>query len=344
MPQIDFIDTAKLSEKLSKERVPDDLSETILSRVSRLGKTASFQDQESLRDYIDWAVSLPWEKTTQDILDLPRARKVLDSAHYGLGEIKERVLEFISVIKLQHERGIKTSRSPIFCFVGLVGTGKTTIAASIAQSLGRKFIRIPFGGLGDPGMLRGIAKVHPGGEPGQIIKALRRSGVRNPVILLDEIDRIAESARATIMGVLVEMLDPEQNHAFADSYINYPFDLSNVLFIATANNTTNIATAVLDRLEVIQMPSYTNEEKIVIGRDYLLPRILGDSGIAKESITFADAVWPTIVRPLGFDAGTRTLERTIQGIVRKVAKQIAEGKGTSFQLNETNIKGYLPSW
>lgn len=345
MPSISpNIDITSLSEKLKSSQVPDDLAELILAKASRVLKGAQFSEIESLLSYIDWICFLPWERETQDILDISHAKEALDREHYGLAEIKERILEFISVMKLQKEKDIKTSRAPILCFVGLVGTGKTTIAASIAKALSRKFVRIPFGGLGDPGMLRGTARLHPGSEPGQIIKALRRVEVKNPVILLDEIDRVADNIRTTIMGVLVELLDPEQNNSFVDSYIDYPFDLSHALFITTANNTTNIATAVLDRLEIIQMPSYTDQEKITIGRDYLLPRALEDVGIDKSQITISDPVWPMIVRPLGYDAGTRTLERTIQGIVRKIAKMISEGKPSPFQLNENNIKEYLPSW
>lgn len=333
-----------ISERLKKARVPAKLAETLSSRAERLVKGGTaFGDLEQFLEYVDWITALPWETETQDILDLPHAKQALDSGHYGLQEIKDRVLEYISVMKLSHDAG-SVSRAPILCFVGLVGTGKTTIAASIAQALGRKFARIPFGGLGEPGMLRGNPRFNAVGEPGNIIKVLRRTGTKNPVILLDEIDRVAENARASVMGVLVELLDPEQNHAYNDSYIDYPFDLSRVLFIATANNTNNIATAVLDRLEVIQMPSYTDEEKIVIGRNFILPRTLEESGIKKGMLQMSDNVWPMIVRPLGYDAGMRTLERTIQGMVRKIAREIAEGKGTSFQLNENNIKEYLPTW
>jgi ATP-dependent Lon protease len=192
--------------------------------------------------------------------------------------------------------------------------------------------------------LRGQSRLHPDNEPGQVIKGLRRANSKNPIILLDEIDRVAENTRADIMGVLVELLDPEQNYRFSDHYIDYPFDLSDVLFIATCNNTTNISTAVLDRMEVLQMPSYTDEEKITIGRDYLLPKVLEECGLTKDNITIAENLWPRIVRPLGFDSGIRSLERTIQGICRKLAKMVVEDKGYHWQLTEENIKEFLPSW
>jgi ATP-dependent Lon protease len=235
-------------------------------------------------------------------------------------------------------------RAPILCFVGLVGTGKTTIAISIAEAMGRKFYRIPFGGMGDALYLRGQSRAYPDAEPGQVIKALKRVGTKNPVILLDEIDRVAEDARTTIMGVLVELLDPEQNMAFTDHYLDFPFDLSEVLFIATCNNTTNISTAVLDRLEPMQMPSYTDEEKTIIARNYVLPKMLDEAGLIGVEVQIDGSVWPKIIRPLGYDAGIRTLERTINGICRKIARMVVEGKGNKYHLTEENIKEFLPTW
>lgn len=336
----------KISSQLKNSEVPPDLVQLIEERAFRLlARGVSFSDIEQFLEYVNWVVNLPWSKRTEDLLDLGNGKKILDKNHYGLTDIKERILEFMAAMKLNKEKVDKEGlKAPILCFVGLVGTGKTTIALSIAQALGRKFVRIPFGGLGEVALLRGEARFRTGGEPGQIIKALRRVGVKNPVILLDEIDRIEERSRAGIMGALVEILDPEQNKAFMDSYLDYPFDLSEILFIATANNTTNIATAVLDRLEIIQMPSYSDEEKINIGKDFLLPKALEDAGLPSGTINITDTVWPLIVRPLGYDAGMRTLERTIQGVARKIAKLLVEGKGESFQLNETNIKEYLPVW
>ncbi len=208
--------------------------------------------------------------------------------------------------------------------------------------MGRKIARIPFGGMGDPLDLRGQSRMHPEAEPGKVIKALRNAESRNPVILLDEIDRVTDQGRASIMGVLVELLDPGQNYAFTDHYIDYPFDLSEVLFIATANNTTNIATAVLDRLEPLTMPSYTDQEKIMIARSFALPKAMKIAGLTDETLSFDENVWPQIVRPLGFDAGIRTLERTIDGVVRKVAKQIVEGKVKSVKITPVNVKEYLP--
>jgi ATP-dependent Lon protease len=233
-------------------------------------------------------------------------------------------------------------RAPILCFVGLVGTGKTTIASSIAEAMGRRFARIPFGGMGDPLDLRGQSKMHAEAEPGKIIKALTQTQSKNPVILLDEIDRVTDQGRASIMGVLVELLDPEQNHEYVDHYIDYPVDLSEALFIATANNTTSISTAVLDRIEPIAMPSYSDQEKINIGINYMLPKVIKEAGIPPGSLIIDPDVWASITRPLGYDAGIRTLERTIEGVVRKVARSIVEGTGSVVHLTQANVKQYLP--
>jgi len=345
-----FTEIIKLETKLRQATMPPPLKEKGLEMVQglrRIAKSGGYTSEyEQVARYLDWITALPWTKRSPDTLDLIQTKKILDRNHYGLTQIKERVLEYLAVLKLQSNKTTEQQglRAPILCFVGLVGTGKTTIAYSIAEAMGRQFARIPFGGMGDILYLRGQSRAYPDAEPGQIIKALRRVGTKNPVILLDEIDRVAEEARASIMGVLIELLDPEQNQAFTDHFIDYPFDLSEVLFIATANNTANISTAVMDRLEPMQMPSYTDEEKITIAKEYILPKTMEATGLTFNNLVIADSVWSKIVRPLGYDAGVRTLERTIEGICRKVAKAIVEGKGQKFVLTEENIKQYLPTW
>jgi len=337
-----------LIDRVKRASLPDKLRELVLVRLNQLSKltnSPSFLPEfDRMEKYIDWIAVLPWDKRTQDTLDLVNARKILEMHHYGLEDIKTRVLEYMSVMKLKQEKGegADVYRAPILCFVGLVGTGKTTIAFSIAEALGRPIARIPFGGMGDPLDLRGQSRMHPEAEPGKIIKALRDTQSRNPVILLDEIDRVTDQGRASIMGVLVELLDPKQNHAFVDHYIDFPFDLSEALFIATANNTTNIATAVMDRLEPIGMPSYTDQEKIVIGQKYILPAAMKASGLPQNTLTIDDDVWANIVRPLGYDAGIRTLERNIDGVVRKVARMLVEGKTQSVHVTAQNVKQFLP--
>lgn len=346
----------KLETKVNQVYLPNDLKSKILEMINRLSRLEKYNgyinEYENTVRYLDLVLSLPWENKTTDTLDIKIASEILNKNHYGLSETKERILEYLAVVKLQQEKDLvmlapswkKITRAPILLFVGMVGTGKTTLAYSIAEALGKKFERIPFGGIGDPLYLRGQSRTYPDAEPGQILKALKRAKSRNLVILLDEIDRVVEITRGTIMGVLVELLDPEQNSAFTDHYLDYPFDLSEVLFVATCNNTTNISTAVLDRLEPIQMPSYTDEEKITIGREFVLPKIMREYGISTDQIKIETDLWPQIVRPLGFDAGIRTLERTIEGICRKIAKLIVEQKKNNFILTKNNIKDYLPAW
>jgi ATP-dependent Lon protease len=347
----------KLEKKLKSASLPPQLEEKTLlmtrslARMARHGEYSS--EYERTAFYIDWITSLPWTKRSEDVLDLDATQKTLDKNHYGLKEIKNRILEYLAVLALRKRRGQEASsqegvgkfmRAPILCFVGLVGTGKTTLAYSIAEAMGREFARIPFGGMGNALDLRGQSRVHPDAEVGLVLKAIRRCGTKNPVVLLDEIDRVAQASRNDIMGVLIELLDPEQNMGFRDHFIDFPFDLSEVLFIVTCNNTTNISVAVLDRLEPIQMPSYSDQEKIIIGQKYVLPKLLKENGLTPENLKINEDIWPQIVRPLGYDAGIRTLGRTINRICRKVARLVVEGKGKSFHIDTENLKEFVPVW
>lgn len=334
----------KIKSQLEQNSLPTDLLEDFKSRLDRLEKVVSQQGYSPELDrethYLEFVSSLPFNKSSQDILDLKRAAQILEQNHYGLKDVKERILEYLSVLILNAQSGQKL-KAPVLAFVGLVGSGKTSLAYSIAESLGRKIIRIPLGGLGSISELRGQSKVKAEAEPGRLMKLLHAEGVNNPVILIDEIDRVATEDRADIMGVLVELLDPEQNMAFVDYYVDTPFDLSKALFIATANNTGNIATAVLDRLEMIEMPSYTDEEKMMIGKNYILTKTLKISGLENGMISIDDSVWPQIIRPLGFDAGIRSLQRSIEKIVRKVAKNVVEGNKGPYKITAENIGEYL---
>lgn len=364
-------EVARLRKVVDGSHIPPELEKRMLGSLEEITRlendiAARVHIEQMLR-YIDWVVHLPWSVRTDDALDIQKAKEFLEKNHYGLQSVKDRILEYLSVLKLNRDRWEKEAtvtpeaageiandaklshamlarRAPILCLVGLVGTGKTTLAKSIAQAMGRRFVRIPFGGMSDALELRGQSRVRPDAEIGLVMKGLRFAGSKNPVILLDEIDRVAEHARGDIMGVLVELLDPEQNAAFTDHYLDYPFDLSEVLFVATANNTTNIATAVLDRLEPIQMPSYTDEEKITIAKNYVLPALMRESGLTAENLVIDEALWGKLVRPLGFDAGIRSLERTINSVCRKVARLIVEGKGQSVHLTEENVKDFIESY
>lgn len=339
----------KLVAKSKSVTLPPELTSHLDELFSQLEINSRSEETfwtfyQSTAKYIDWVVKLPWNTQSDDILDLRHTQEKLDENHYGLQDVKLRIQEYVSVLSLQKTRHPDIPfRAPIFLFVGLVGTGKTTMAKSIAECLGRQLIRIPFGGLGDPLYLRGQSRLHPEAEPGAIIRGLAAAGTRNPVLLLDEIDRVADDALNTIMGVLVELLDPEQNARFSDHYLDYPFDLSQAFFVATCNNTSRIATAVLDRLEIIQMPSYTDEEKLNIGKIHLLPRAIKEAGLNPGELTISDSVWPSIIRPLGFDAGVRTLKRNIEGLCRKTAALILSGT-PKIVVDESNVKKYLPQW
>ena len=343
----------KLEKKINEAKLPEELHSNAISMTGRLRlierENNFFAEYDTLSRYINWITSLPWSNSSQDVLDLNHAQQVFDKNHHGLSEVKEKILEYLSIMILTRSRLQKDAiiHAPILSLVGLVGTGKTTIAKSIAEALGRKFVRIPFGGMGSAAQLRGKSRMMPDSEPGLVIKALRQAGTNNPVILLDEIDRVSAEARADIMGVLIELLDPEQNSRFSDHFIDYPFDLSNVLFIATSNNTKDISTAVVDRMQIIQMPSYSDDEKIYIAKNYIFPEVLRESGLKAEELAIADDVWGEIVRPLGYDSGIRSLKRAVQGLVRKVVHFYLTGKiaqGKQFLITTQNLPNFVSQW
>lgn len=342
----------KLGERIEKAEIPNDLKDNLIERISRLALLRASSgylsanyilEYENTSSYVNWVLNLPWVLKTQDVLDLAKAKAIFDKNHYGLEGIKNRMLEYLAtiILNIKNKNYDQLIKSPILCLVGLPGTGKTTLAESIAESLGRKFERIPFGGMGDARSLRGQSRAFADAEPGYIVKKLIHAKAKNCIILLDELDRVSQDAKSDIMGVLVELLDSEQNKAFIDHYIDYPFDLSEVLFVATANNTTTISTAVLDRLELVQMPSYNDEEKTIIGKNYLFPKVRERTGLSESSLKVDDSIWPLIIRPLGFDSGIRSLERAIETICRKTARLIVEGKTQSVQVNSQNIKEFM---
>ena len=338
-----------LGEKVEKSAVPDEMRKILTERISRLALIRSgagymsstyIMEYEATQRYVNWVVDYPWKTKSTDILDLKKAKAILDRDHFGLEMLKDRMLEYIASIMLniQNNGPDFTTQSPILCFVGLAGTGKTTFAVSIAEALGRQFVRIPFGGMADSRVLRGQSRFFPDAEPGQVYKGMVRAKTLNPVLLFDELDRVTETARADIMGVLIELLDPGQNNAFADHYVDYPVNLSNCLFVATANNTTAISTAVIDRLEIIQMPSYNDEEKTHIGRDFVLPKVRKLIGLKPEQLVIDEAVWEIVIRPLGYDPGIRGLERLINMMCRKAARMIVSGEAKNVRITPDNVK------
>ena len=345
-----YAELESLSQKVQKiEGMPIELKDRLskmLNRLNRMASTGGYAEQfDTVSRYIDTVASIPWLAATKDQLDLVRAKELLDKNHYGMDTTKERILEYLATMKLMQRQGEDVvARSPILLFVGLQGIGKTTLAISIADALGRKFVRIAMGAIGSVLELRGRSKVFPEAEPGQIIKALIKTQVKNPVILLDEIEKASGEAglRADVMATLLEILDPSQNIEFRDHYVDFPVNLSDVMFICSANNLGTLSTALLDRMEVIKLSSYTDPEKIAIGRDYLLPKVIAKSGLQTGELTVDPDLWPNIVRPFGFDSGIRSLNRTLDAICRKVAKEIVDGTATSVTITAANLKNYLP--
>jgi len=336
-----------LKDRVVAATLPEEMRLKVSKDVVALERSVELgsydEKYEKVSKYIDWILKIPWEKETKDTLDIKKAKDIFDKHHFGMQEVKDRFLEYISVLNLRADQYADSDFSaPVLLLVGLVGTGKTTFAYSLAEALGRKIVRIPFGGMGSAKELRGNSRLILGSEPGKIVKGICEAGVRNPIILLDEIDRGAEEANMDIMGVLVELLDPAQNSAFEDSFIDYPINLGHAIFLATANNTVKIATAVMDRLEKITMPSYTDIEKRVIAQKYILPKLIEQSGLKEGQFVINEDIWPLMVRPLGYDAGIRTLQRTLQGAVRKAARIIVERGFDKVVITMENSKIFLP--
>lgn len=338
--------TAKVDET---KGIPEELADRLRQMIQRLDRMANLghyaTEYDTLARYIGIVTSIPWFAKTEDRLDLAITKQTLDSHHYGLDYVKERILEYMSsLILLKRRQKDALGRAPILLMVGLQGVGKTTLAISIAEAMQRKFVRIAMGGIGSTLEIRGRSKAFPESEPGLIIKALISSGVKNPVILLDEIEKSSGESglQSDIMAVLLEILDPAQNIAFRDHYIDFPVDLSDVMFICSANNLGPLSTALLDRMEIIKMPSYSDTEKMVIARDYVFPKVIENSGLKPEELEIDPNLWPGIIRPFGYDSGIRSLTRTLEAICRKAAKEIVEGKSQKVVINADNLKHYLP--
>ncbi len=327
----------ELREKLTKHRMPSDVRKEALKQLKRMEMMHPDASEAGIiRTYLDWILELPWRKSTKDRLDLPTAQGVLDDDHYGLEKVKERILEYLAVRKLN-----KTTKGPILCFVGPPGVGKTSLGQSIARAMGRKFHRISLGGMRDEAEIRGHRRTYIGAMPGRVIQGLKTAGTNNPVFMLDEIDKLGADYRGDPSSALLEVLDPEQNTNFSDHYLNLPYDLSKVMFITTANMADTIPAPLYDRMEVIRLSGYTLEEKVEIAKRYLVPRQMKENGIEAKHISFNDKILAKMISHYTREAGLRNLEREIGSVCRKVARKIAEGKKGPYKITERTISTYL---
>lgn len=331
-------EVSELREKVKKSKAPPEVVKQAEKEISRLEKMMPFSPEATvIRTYLDWIIRVPWAISTKDQLDLKRAEKILDEDHYGLDKAKQRIVEYLAVCKLT-----KKLKGPIICFVGPPGTGKTSLGRSIARALGRKFIRMSLGGIRDEAEIRGHRRTYIGALPGRIIQSLSKIKSRNPVFLLDEVDKMGQDFRGDPAAALLEVLDPEQNSTFSDHYLEVEFDLSDVMFITTANTLYTVPLSLADRMEVIKFPGYTKEEKIKIAQKFLVPKQVKENGLNSDKLVISEQALNLIIRDYTLEAGVRNLEREIANVCRKVAKELASEKGRkAVKITAKNLHRYL---
>jgi ATP-dependent Lon protease len=330
-------DVDDLKKKIDDAGMPDEVKKEALKELGRLSRMSPMAADYSLtRNYVEWLAVLPWAKTSGQEIEIPKAKEILDTDHYDLEKVKDRILDYLSVRRLK-----PNMKGPILCFVGPPGVGKTSLGKSIARALGRKFVRLSLGGVHDEAEIRGHRRTYIGALPGQIIQGIRRAETKDPVFMLDEIDKVGRDFRGDPASALLEALDPEQNSTFRDNYLDVTFDLSKVLFITTANMLDPIAEPLRDRMEIIELQGYSEEEKLHIARRYLVPRQVEENGITAEQIEFPDEALRYVIRHYTREAGVRSLERTIGTICRKQARRLAEGKTEKLVVTQEIIQEFL---
>ena len=327
----------ELRTRVTDAEMPQDVEERALKEIDRLERMPPASPEVVVvRTYLDWLIAMPWNKRSEEKLDIAAAERILNEDHYGLKKIKERILEFLAVRKLNPE-----IKGPILCFIGPPGVGKTSIGRSIARATGREFVRISLGGVRDEGEIRGHRRTYVGALPGRIVQGLKTAGTRNPVFMMDEVDKIGIDFRGDPASALLEVLDPEQNNAFSDHYLEVPLDLSEVMFITTGNLMDPIPPALRDRMETIEFPGYIEEEKLKIAQLFLVPKQLKNHGLEPKRLRFTEAGLRSVIREHTREAGVRNLEREIASISRKVAKGVAQGKVKAARLTAKSVRNYL---
>ncbi len=332
-----LLEVEEMREQIEKANMPEKVHAVAEKELNRLSKMHSASPESTVsRNYLDWLINLPWDANTQDRLDIAHAKQVLDEDHYNLEKVKDRILEYLAVRMLKEDM-----KGPILCFVGPPGVGKTSLGASIARAMERKFVRISLGGVHDEAEIRGHRRTYIGSMPGRIVKSLRQVESNNPIFMLDEVDKLGSDFRGDPAAALLEVLDPEQNFDFVDNYLEVPFDLSKVMFITTANQLHTIPPALLDRLEILELPGYTANEKLMIAKQYLIPRQLEAHGIGEDTLSIADDALHQVIDKYTREAGVRNLEREMGTICRKVARQIAEGKEKPTHVTVDDVTDYL---